>query len=277
MSGIEKVAITGSRSIIGQLLVKKLARRGFKIISIDKADEEEQIAPAVELDLTDSAAVIAARPFDGCDAVVHLAGMEENGDIDAHREDLLATANVYEHAHKAGVKRFIFASTVQTQLYGFTQPRYDSPDFAGCLDKANLPGKMWRSVRLRDQFNPNSLFAISKIYGETLGRYYSGAGKSFQVVCLRIGWVSEDERQLMDFYINHPEHPLRDFWRSMWLSKRDCLGFFRGALGNHLQNDYTIAYAISRNKTRIFNLQDPMNCELYMPFDNSELFFEKIK
>jgi len=277
MSGIEKVAITGSRSIIGQLLVKRLGRRGFKIISIDKANEEGNTTPGIELNLSDSAAVNAARPFDGCEAVVHLSGMEETGDMDAHREDLMATANVYEHAHKAGVKRFIFASTVQTQLYGFTQPRCDLPEFAGSLDKENLPSKMWRSVRLRDPFNPNSLYAISKIYGETLGNYYAGAEKALQVVCLRLGWVSEDEKQLMDFYKNHPEHPLYDFWRSMWLSKRDCLGFFRGALRNHLQNNYTIAYAISRNKTRIFDLQDPMNCELYMPFDNSELFFEEIK
>jgi len=277
MSSIEKVAITGSRGVIGKLLSKRLSRRGFKIVSIDKPNGEEQVSDAGELNLSDNAALTAARPFDGLDAVVHLAEMSEAGDINAHREDVQATANVFEHAYNAGVKRFIFASTVQTQLYGFAQPRCDLPDFAGSLDKEKLPRGTWRSVRLEDPFNPNSLYAASKIYGEVLGKYYAQADNEFQVVSLRVGWVADDEKQLMDFYTKHPEHPLHDFWRSMWLSKRDCLGFFRNALRNHLQNDYTVAYAISRNKTRIFDLQDPMNCDLYMPFDNSELFFEKIK
>ena len=70
----------------------------------------------------------------------------------------------------------------------------------------------------------DSLYAVSKLFGENLGRYYATA-YGLQVVALRIG---------VTFQADDPTarkgQPSEDYIRAMFLSKRDCVQAFAKAL-----------------------------------------------
>ncbi|KVU39181.1 NAD-dependent dehydratase [Burkholderia ubonensis] len=122
------------------------------------AHEEVRVA-----DLADRQAVTAL--VDGVDAVVHLGGIS----VDAPFDDLLeanirGTYNLYEAARKHGVKRIVFASS--NHAIGF-HPVTEVLD-------ADAPQR------------PDSLYGVTKCFGEALSRYYFDRF-GIETVCLRIG------------------------------------------------------------------------------------------
>jgi uronate dehydrogenase len=118
--------------------------------------------------LSDMATVQAA--CQGIDAVIHL-GADPNVTAPFHESLLtnnyVATHNVFAAAQAAGCQRVIFASTNQTT--------------------AALPAE--RINISEDEICPGSFYAVSKCYGEALGRYYA-AVHGLRVICLRFGWVA---------------------------------------------------------------------------------------
>ncbi|AOJ65026.1 NAD-dependent dehydratase [Burkholderia ubonensis] len=122
------------------------------------AHEEVRVA-----DLADRQAVTAL--VDGVDAIVHLGGIS----VDAPFDDLLeanirGTYNLYEAARKHGVKRIVFASS--NHAIGF-HPVTEVLD-------ADAPQR------------PDSLYGVTKCFGEALSRYYFDRF-GIETVCLRIG------------------------------------------------------------------------------------------
>ncbi|KVH72775.1 NAD-dependent dehydratase [Burkholderia ubonensis] len=122
------------------------------------AHEEVRVA-----DLADRQAVAAL--VDGVDAIVHLGGIS----VDAPFDDLLeanirGTYNLYEAARKHGVKRIVFASS--NHAIGF-HPVTEVLD-------ADSPQR------------PDSLYGVTKCFGEALSRYYFDRF-GIETVCLRIG------------------------------------------------------------------------------------------
>ncbi|KUZ75448.1 NAD-dependent dehydratase [Burkholderia ubonensis] len=122
------------------------------------AHEEVRVA-----DLADRQAVTAL--VDSVDAIVHLGGIS----VDAPFDDLLeanirGTYNLYEAARKHGVKRIVFASS--NHAIGF-HPVTEVLD-------ADAPQR------------PDSLYGVTKCFGEALSRYYFDRF-GIETVCLRIG------------------------------------------------------------------------------------------
>ncbi|KVZ52442.1 NAD-dependent dehydratase [Burkholderia ubonensis] len=122
------------------------------------AHEEVRVA-----NLADRQAVAAL--VDGVDAIVHLGGIS----VDAPFDDLLeanirGTYNLYEAARKHGVKRIVFASS--NHAIGF-HPVTEVLD-------ADSPQR------------PDSLYGVTKCFGEALSRYYFDRF-GIETVCLRIG------------------------------------------------------------------------------------------
>jgi uronate dehydrogenase len=120
----------------------------------------------VHADVREIEAVASA--LTGADAVLHLAAQPAEADF---RERLLprnldGTWAAYEAAVRVGVRRFVFASTLQT-IQGYDPRERVPPDAAP---------------------RPISVYGATKLFGEALGRYHadrSGLG----VACLRIGAV----------------------------------------------------------------------------------------
>ncbi|MEZ6049271.1 MAG: NAD(P)-dependent oxidoreductase [Planctomycetaceae bacterium] len=192
--------------------------------------------------------------FDGLDIVIHLAAV-----ISAATpwEEILpnnieATYNVFEECRRAGVKKIIFASSNHTQHGEFMDNSPMKTDPAKCRFRA----------RLTDLPAPDSLYGVSKLFGENLGKYYS-LTCGIQFVGLRIGWTEQaDDPHLAD-------GTDQEFHMSvLYLSKRDCVELFRKAIATEL--DYVLAYGISNNRNGIFDLRETTEKLGYLPQDSAD-------
>ena len=121
-------------------------------------------------------------------------------------------------------------------------------------------------MRLGDPPAPDSYYGVSKLFGENLGWYYWRI-YGIQFVALRIGATSQQDDP------SRRGTDREDYLRAMFLSKRDCVEAFRRAL--QVDTDYLIAYAISDNDRRVFDMKETMEKLGYNPQDNAEDYFKK--
>lgn len=181
----------------------------------------------------DMAALSAAAL--GCRAIVHLAATADEADFLDHLvpDNVIGLYNAFEAARVQGVRRMVFASTVQV-LLGYPKGTF---------------------VRDTDPIRPVSRYACTKVLGEALGRYYHDK-HGMEVVCLRLGAVP------------HPDHddPNRG---GIYLSPRDCAGFLAGAVDVHPAPDdgYAVISIVSRGGAAVRDLQRATNLLGYQPQD----------
>jgi nucleoside-diphosphate-sugar epimerase len=122
------IAVTGNLGYIGSVLVPTLINKGHKVLGIDVGYYKDCILyndnndPANQLmkDIRD----IEAKDLDNIDAVIHLAALSNDplGELlPSITEDINfnGTLRVAECAKKAGVKRFVYASS--QSMYGVSK------------------------------------------------------------------------------------------------------------------------------------------------------------
>ncbi len=113
-----KVLLTGATGFVGRPLYGELMARGHRVVSVVRRSAgltEEVVVPDIG-DATDW-----RGPLSGCDAVVHLAArvhvMGDAKNIDAfaryRRTNTDATLNLARQAACAGVRRFVFVSSIK--------------------------------------------------------------------------------------------------------------------------------------------------------------------
>lgn len=180
-----KVLITGAAGRIGSALREGLSDRcrlrSLDLLPVPRVAPDEEV---VEADIRDLGALTAAAR--GCDAIVHLAG---NPSPDADHESLVdvnlrGTYNLFEAAVAAGSGRVVFAST--NHVTGFYP--------VGTTVTPAMPPR------------PDSLYGVSKLYGEALGRLYHDQ-HGLGVAAIRIG-----------SFLPVPSHPRH---ARTWISPRD--------------------------------------------------------
>ena len=174
---------------------------------------------------------------------------------------------MYDAAHDAGVRRVIFASSMHVMgAYEFDEPylsilsgRHDG------LDPASIP-----LVKGDDPGRPDSRYGATKIFGESLGRYYTEGGnidrpdeRPMEVICVRLGTLPISDR------------PGRDY-RSLvsWFSYRDAGGFFRACV-ERPNISYEIIYGASNNKWKIYDTPYAWKLLDFMPVDSAEDHWRK--
>lgn len=235
---IRNVLITGASGHIGAVLHEGLSKDFHLRLSDMKAveflqDGEEQVL----CDLQDFDAVL--QVMEGMDAVVHLGGIPH----DAPFEDILAvnmvgTRNIYEAARIQGVKRVVYASS--NHAIGF-EPMDSFPDASAT-------------------FRPDTLYGVSKVFGESLGRMYHDR-YGLEVICQRIGTFAERPTGMRHLHT--------------WISFRDMVQLTRVCL-KHPDPGFAIVYGLSGN-TRNFadnHLAEKMG---YHPEDNAESFLSELR
>jgi len=163
-----------------------------------------------------------------------------------------------EEVVRAKVKKVVFASTNHTQN---GENMINSNPETMDIDAI----KQGKRMKTTDTREPDSFYAVSKLFGEDLGKYYCLAF-GIKFIALRIGWIvksdSATEKKGTDV-----EHYLR----CMYLSHRDCVQAFEKAIESEFK--YLVAYAVSNNTTRIFDLEDTIRDLGFIPQDNSEDHF----
>ena len=112
-----KVFVTGGTGVIGQVTVTALVQRGHRVrlFSREATKDAKQWPNAVEArdgSISDAAALHGAA--DGCDVVLHLAGIvhETPPDTTFRRINIEGTRHAVREAERAGVNRFVYVSSL---------------------------------------------------------------------------------------------------------------------------------------------------------------------
>jgi nucleoside-diphosphate-sugar epimerase len=246
-----KVGITGADGTIGTVLRKGLSNRHeLELFTFGENKEIE----STKIDLSKSDEIVGR--FSGLEALIHLAAdPSPSASWESVKiNNIEATYNVFNECRRAGISKIVFASTNHTQ-HGDTLLTTTET-----LDRSKN-----KILSLSNPTNPDSLYAVSKLFGEDLGKYFSEKYE-IKFVGLRIGWVVRGN----DPTIMHGTAS-EEYMRAMYLSHGDCLQAFERAL--EVENKYLIAYAISNNTRKIFELEETIDTLDYHPVDDSDEYF----
>ena len=261
---IKKVGITGAGGLVGMDLSAGLADKYELTLFYRNSKPDESVkAKKVKADFADEKQVKGL--FTGLDAVIHLAAaskVDSTWDQVLH-ENIIGAHNMFEEAVRAGVKKVVFASTNHTQ-HAYTMATDPKTEDLTYIKEHGL-------IKLTDAPAPDSLYGVSKLFGEDLGRYYARFF-GLKVVSLRIGWAISgiDPAQVMQ-----ESKPAQDHLRVLYLSKRDLIEATEKAL--NIDISYLVAYAVSDNVPAVFDLKETKEKLGYIPKDNSQLFLAQFK
>jgi UDP-glucose 4-epimerase len=115
------IAITGGTGFVGQAVVEEACRRGLPLRAL--ARREQAVCEGVEWvrgDLADRAAL--ARLVAGAAAVLHVAGVVNTPDpMGFHLGNVTGTEALVEAAKAAGVRRFVFVSSLAAREPGLSK------------------------------------------------------------------------------------------------------------------------------------------------------------
>lgn len=203
-------------------------------------------------DLTDYDAVAAAMV--GIDVVVHLAA---NASSRAPWETILqsnivGTAHVLQAAQRAGVRRIVFASTIQT-MFGYWEEPPVTWLREGAL--ARLPDPLPR-LTADTPTRPTSYYAASKVWGEAQCRVYAEQG-ALSCLCLRIGGVPVADRPNLES-------------RGHWCSHRDLAQLIQRCIDAPPTLRYGIYYGVSNNTYSWLDISNARQELGYAPLDDAE-------
>lgn len=232
--GKKRVLITGAAGRIGTELTHRLKDEFDLRLQFNRnVPEDPLVDDYVIANIADYDQISPA--MEGIEAVVHLAGQPSwKAEWESvHDANILGQYNVYESARRAGVQRIIFASTNHVM---------------GMYDR-DMAWPVYSDMPVR----PDSLYGVTKAFGETLGRHYHDR-YGLSVINFRIGWFLEE--------------PYDEISRYMWLSPRD----FAQLVWRAIESDvgYGTFYAVSGNSSRNWDITDAVVRLGYRPEDDSD-------
>jgi len=256
----QRVLMTGAEGTIGTALRTLLADRyDLRALTLQPAAFPSHVANIADLD-----AILPA--FVGIDTVVHLAASPavETPWEEILPNNLIGTYNVFEAARRQGVGAVIFASSNHAigmyELEG--APDIYEVDDPRCYD---------HTVEVR----PDSLYGVSKIYGEALGRYYHDR-HGLRVYCLRIGAVrANDDPVAAEVFATSPTflnltntESRRKRMRAVWFSQRDCAELIAACL-EAKDVSWAIVYGISANPGAFWDMSSAKELLGFEPQDSA--------
>ena len=254
MSGC-RVLVTGAEGTIGTAVREHLGGRyELSFLTLTPQDFPSHVADLADLD--------AIRPaFENVDAVVHLAASAaiETPWDDVLHNNIVGTYNVFEAARQAEVSRVVFASSNHT---------------VGMYEKDGAPAIYdpddGRSYDHTAELRPDSLYGVSKAYGEALGRMYMER-HGLRVFCLRIGAVRANDDPTAPTpnpLIDLDAEGQRNRLRAVWLSRRDCAELIATCLDVE-DVSWAVVYGVSGNPRRFWDLDHARELLGWEPQDSA--------
>jgi uronate dehydrogenase len=231
MSG-RTIALTGAAGTVGRYLRPELASLGtLRLLDVRPDTPEFELVDVRDVETTTEA-------FDGCDVVVHLAGLPSEADLNTQIDANLRTcASVFEAAVRAGVPRVIWASSAHVTGYLLTS------DMAA-------PHSAPR---------PDSFYGVVKAAGEALASLYADK-YGLTTISVRLGHVIDRPGTVSDL--------------PCWLSPGDAGRLFRACITG-AATGHTIVYGCSDNQDRYFDLETAKQLG-YEPQDHAEDFADAV-
>ena len=233
-----RLLLTGAAGGLGQALRPRLKANCKILRSADRvafglAGEQEELVLA---DLADAGAVMAM--MQGVDAVVHLGGVSTEAAFEPILQgNILGVYNLYEAARKQGVKRIVFASS--NHVTGFY--------------------KQSETINASHPPRPDSLYGVSKAFGEDLSRFYFDR-YGIETACVRIGssFAEPKDRRML----------------ATWLSFDDLHRLITACLTTPVLG-HSIIFGMSNNAVTWWD-NAQANHIGYKPQDSSDVFKDAV-
>lgn len=186
-----RVLVSGCHGKIGTAVCDVLASRGDAVCGIDRRGAAHARWPSLADSLVDPYAIhrafeFASREIGTVDAVVHLANhtnVHSATPEQVLRENLAVNASVFQASLERGVKRIVFASSVQAMLGGIGRPSDDprsTHPLSFPISEATVP-------RPTNGYGLSKLLSEQMLDGLTARLYDEQAGTS--AISLRMPYV----------------------------------------------------------------------------------------
>jgi nucleoside-diphosphate-sugar epimerase len=193
-----KVLVTGATGQLGYLVCRYLVDAGHDVLGLDRRNRTDMPCRLEAVDLLDPKVVYGLA--EGREAIVHLANHTSQRSLPlAHQilsENVTMNANVLRPGLELGVRRFVFASTIQVMLGG---------DERVGEERARLP---YLPLDSKVPRNPkNNPYALSKELGERMLEVMANARDDIVCTALRFPFlVGERHQQWLETGASWPKH-----------------------------------------------------------------------
>jgi UDP-glucose 4-epimerase len=235
-----RVLITGAAGKIGSYFAERSHER-YDLVLLDRKldpDMRKRLEPfgdLVEGDITDLARMKEVTK--GVDTVVHLAGDPRPGATwdSLLPANIIGTYNVMIAAKAAGVRRFIYASSIHAV--------------------SGYPTDV--QVKTSEPVNPGDLYGVSKCFGEALGRYMAEK-EGLSCIAIRIGGFQPVETARAEGGIGMLD---------AWVSRRDLNQLIERCID--VENlKFAILHGLSDNAFKRLDISDARELVGYDPVDD---------
>ena len=261
-----KVMITGVYGMIAGALYSELSRRSgeFEVHGLARRRENSKyspkdrrlVIPDDRFTLTDLSDIDElTEAFRGMDVIIHMAAQaSERGSWESILQgNICGTYHTLEASKRAGVKRVIFASSIQVD-FGYRNVEPYTLIIKGERNVRDTPELIVDSMA---PVRPPNLYACSKVWGEALARMYSEE-HGLSCLCIRIGHVTKDDKPSLSDY------------GDVWCSQRDFVNLVTRCIEAPLSLRFDVFYGMSDNMNRWVDLEHAREKVGYVSKDRSE-------
>ncbi|HEX7010946.1 MAG TPA: NAD(P)-dependent oxidoreductase [Phycisphaeraceae bacterium] len=234
-----KVFVTGAAGKIGSHFAQQSHDRYELTLMVHPQNRTQAIEPFGRIVTADLADLDHLKTLlAGQDTVVHLAADPR---VDAPWDSVLAnniigTYHLYEAARHAGCRRVIFASTIHA-VEAYPPSLQIQPDHP---------------------VNPDSLYGVSKCFGEALGRYMS-TQHGLSVIAIRIGHFRPPHKM--------PTDPAKRNTAVDYVSSRDLIQLIQRCIDDETLR-FAIVHGLSHNRFNRLSIQETCDLLGYAPQDD---------
>ena len=259
----QSILITGVYGLVGSCAYRHLIDKSdqYEVYGMDRSRQpstrvhEDEVAdvPDHHFFLSDMSDIgVLEQAFQGKDTVIHMAA---NPNDQAPWESTLknnieATYHMYEAAKRAGVRRVIYASSIQVSFgYFYNVEPYRS------IHEGNYKGvpDSFKPITTSDPPWPINFYGSSKVFGETLARVYSSM-TDLSCICIRMGGVHSMDK------VPKPVLPNAS-------TKNDMVRLIELCVRAPDNMKFEILYGLSNSDYRWVDLDHSANTVGYIPED----------
>ena len=263
---MNRILITGANGLIGGAVYRHLVSQPdrYDVWGLARRrDASTRVADGAAVAIPDDRFVLSdlsdldtlAAAFQGISCVVHMAAdpSGSRGWESLLSSNIVGNYNVFEACRLAGVKRIVFASTIQAGL-GY---RREEPYLSIAEGRFNdLPDSV-PTVTTDLPARPLNIYSSTKVWSEGLARAYADS-HGLSCLGIRIGWVVAEDKL--------PRPASAD----IWCSQRDIVNLIECCVNAPDDVRYEVFYGMSDNKYRWVDLENARRAVGYVPQDRAE-------
>lgn len=235
---MKKLVLTGAAGRLGSYLREPLSGLCQELVSSDLVDDIGQLYPGETYKKADLASYAEVEALmDGADMVVHFGAIGDEAPFeDILGPNIIGAYNVWEAAHRHGVNRVVYASSIHAV------GMHKRQDFIG-IDAPH---------------RPDTFYGLAKCFAEDLASLYWDK-RGLEAVCLRILSCAQvgNERAL-----------------GTWLSYDDLIQLVTRAIDSPSVG-FSVIYGVSDNDRAPVD-NSKASFLGYRPRDNAEQFAEAV-